>query len=122
MKTTLRTHTNGELTGKDVDKEVALAGWVHTRRDHGGVIFIDLRDRKGLTQIVFNPEFNNESITDYRDIRYPGNGLAEGTTGYVAPREKLTVNVFYVALTWNMFRKPYYYYDYNRTEKADQMY
>jgi len=51
-----RTHTCGELTGKHVDKRVILDGWVHTRRDHGGVIFIDLRDRYGLTQVVFNPD------------------------------------------------------------------
>jgi aspartyl-tRNA synthetase len=58
MKTAYRTNTCGELTAKDIDKEVSLAGWVQSRRDHGGVIFIDLRDRYGLTQIVFNPEFN----------------------------------------------------------------
>ncbi len=52
----LRTHTNGELSTADVKKEVVLTGWVHTRRDHGGVIFIDLRDRYGITQIVFNPD------------------------------------------------------------------
>ena len=52
----LRTNTCGELTNKDDKKEVTLAGWVQNRRDHGGVIFIDLRDRYGLTQVVFNPE------------------------------------------------------------------
>ncbi|MFC1698220.1 aspartate--tRNA ligase [Nanoarchaeota archaeon] len=51
-----RTHTCGELTKEDLDKDVILQGWVDTRRDHGGVIFIDLRDRYGLTQIVFNPD------------------------------------------------------------------
>ncbi|MBR9690175.1 aspartate--tRNA ligase, partial [Candidatus Woesearchaeota archaeon] len=51
----LRTHTNGELTKKDVKKNVELCGWVDTRRDHGGIIFIDLRDRHGITQIVFEP-------------------------------------------------------------------
>ena len=62
MKTSIRSHTCGELTAKEIDKEVTLAGWVSTRRDHGGVIFIDLRDRHGLTQIVFNSEFNEESL------------------------------------------------------------
>lgn len=55
-----RTHNCSELTAKDVGKEVVLMGWVQRRRDHGGVIFVDLRDREGITQAVFNPEFNEE--------------------------------------------------------------
>lgn len=51
-----RTHNCGGLTKKDEKKKVVLNGWVQTRRDHGGVIFIDLRDRHGLTQAVFNPD------------------------------------------------------------------
>ena len=51
-----RTNTCGELTKKDDKKEVVLQGWVQSRRDHGGVIFIDLRDRYGITQVVFNPD------------------------------------------------------------------
>ncbi|RKH13108.1 aspartate--tRNA ligase [Corallococcus sp. CA053C] len=51
-----RTHTCGQLTAANVGEEVVLFGWVHNRRDHGGAVFIDLRDRDGLTQVVFEPD------------------------------------------------------------------
>ena len=50
----MRTHMCGEVTKQQLGESVALCGWVHRRRDHGGVIFIDLRDREGLVQVVFN--------------------------------------------------------------------
>jgi len=56
-----RTHHCCQLRDTDINKEVVLMGWVQHRRDHGGVIFIDLRDKEGITQIVFNPE-NSKSI------------------------------------------------------------
>ena len=56
-----RTHTCGELCSKEVGKKVVLSGWVDTRRDHGNLTFIDIRDRYGLTQIVLNPEVNKDS-------------------------------------------------------------
>jgi aspartyl-tRNA synthetase len=64
-----RTHSCNELTAADIGKEIILMGWVLRRRDHGGVIFIDLRDRHGITQIVFNPEVNPEVHKKAHQVR-----------------------------------------------------
>jgi len=64
-----RTLYCGDLRSSHAGSEVILMGWVHRRRDHGGVIFIDLRDREGLAQIVFNPEINPEIHTEAHKIR-----------------------------------------------------
>jgi aspartyl-tRNA synthetase len=66
---TLKTHTCGQLRSKDADQSVTLAGWVHRRRDHGGLVFIDLRDRWGITQVVFNPDTSPEAHAAARDLR-----------------------------------------------------
>ena len=64
-----RTHNCNELGPDHLEQEVILMGWVLRRRDHGGVIFIDLRDRWGITQIVFNPEFNSEIHAKAHQLR-----------------------------------------------------
>ncbi len=73
-----RTHTCGELTDKDVNRKVALCGWCSTRRDHGGVIFIDLRDRYGLTQIVFDPSNDSKSHKTAETLRREDVVVVEG--------------------------------------------
>ncbi|MCA1828807.1 MAG: aspartate--tRNA ligase [Myxococcales bacterium] len=65
-----RTNSCGELTAKDVGKEVVLFGWVHNRRDHGGAVFIDLRDRAGLTQVVFEADAGKEIHDLSQELRY----------------------------------------------------
>ena len=65
----LKDHNCGEINKKDVGKRVILAGWVDRRRDHGGLIFIDLRDREGVVQVVFNPEISKESHETANELR-----------------------------------------------------
>jgi aspartyl-tRNA synthetase len=64
-----RSHYCGDVTSAEDGKEVILMGWTHRRRDHGGVIFVDLRDRTGLVQVVFNPEFDTTAHQEAHRIR-----------------------------------------------------
>jgi aspartyl-tRNA synthetase len=65
----LKTHNCGELRAADTGQSVTLAGWVHRRRDHGGLIFIDLRDKEGITQVVFNPEVSGDAHSIATELR-----------------------------------------------------
>jgi len=64
-----RTNTCGELRATHAGQTVTLAGWVHRRRDHGGVVFLDLRDRAGLVQITINPDIARESLDLVNNVR-----------------------------------------------------
>ena len=78
-----RTHHCRELGAKDVGRQVVLMGWVQRRRDHGGVIFIDLRDREGITQVVFNPAESQEVHAKAHGLR---GEYVIGVRGMVEPR------------------------------------
>ena len=64
-----RTHTCGQLGKQEVGSQVVLMGWAQRRRDHGGLIFVDLRDREGITQVVFNPEIDQGAHSEAHSIR-----------------------------------------------------
>ncbi len=84
-----RTHHCRELSVADVGREVVLMGWVQRRRDHGGVIFVDLRDREGITQVVFNPEINAVVHDKAQALR---NEFVIGVRGKVDPRPEGMIN------------------------------
>jgi aspartyl-tRNA synthetase len=84
-----RTHTCGELRAADEGKTVLLMGWVHRRRDHGGVIFVDLRDREGITQVVFHEDVDPAVHQRAEEVR-PEYVIA--VEGKVAPRGAAAVN------------------------------
>jgi aspartyl-tRNA synthetase len=82
-----RTHTCGDLRRTDADKQVKLSGWVHRKRDHGGVIFVDLRDHYGITQIVVNPD-----SPFFKEVETLRNESVITFTGQVVLRTQDTIN------------------------------
>jgi len=84
-----RTHYCGDVTEKNVGERVTLKGWVQKRRDLGGLIFVDLRDRTGIVQIVFSPEHSPEAFHTAEAIR---SEYVLDVTGKVVPRSEETVN------------------------------
>jgi aspartyl-tRNA synthetase len=84
-----RSHYCGALTSADLGKEVVLMGWAHRRRDHGGLIFVDLRDREGLGQVVFDPEQSPAAHKKAEAIR---NEYVVAIRGTVCARPEGTVN------------------------------
>ena len=84
-----RTHYCGDLRAADIGSEVILMGWALRRRDHGGLIFIDLRDREGIAQIVFDPEVNGAAHAVAESVR---SEFVLAVKGKVIPRPEGTVN------------------------------
>ena len=84
----MRTHYCGQVTESLIEQEVAVCGWVNRRRDHGGIIFVDLRDRDGIVQVVFDPE-QSDIFATAEQIR---NEYVLHVTGRVRPRPEGTVN------------------------------
>lgn len=97
----MRTHTCGELNISHVGQKVVLMGWVHRRRDHGGIVFIDLRDRYGFTQIKFDPKLNEREWKEVEKLR---NEWVLKITGIVLARpdnmknEKLTTGMIEIGV------------------------
>ncbi len=85
-----RTHTCGEITPKNEGNHVLLCGWVHRRRDHGGLIFIDLRDRFGITQLVFDPIRSPEAHRISEKLR---SEWVIAVKGIVIPRQNEMINL-----------------------------
>ncbi|PIN70472.1 aspartate--tRNA ligase [Candidatus Woesearchaeota archaeon CG11_big_fil_rev_8_21_14_0_20_43_8] len=89
MKTRMRTHTCGNLRLQNDKEKVSVCGWVQSRRDHGGIIFIDLRDRHGLTQVVFDPSNNDQA---HKEAEHIGREWVLKVDGTVRPRGEGLVN------------------------------
>jgi aspartyl-tRNA synthetase len=122
-----RTHNCGELTSAHLGVEVRLTGWVQFRRDHGGLIFIDLRDRNGLTQVVFVPEIAAKAHEHAHILR---SEYVVALEGYVRPRPEgmanpnmLTGDIEVVVRSWkllNTAKTPPFIID-ERVEPAENL-
>jgi len=84
-----RTHRCGDLSAEHIGQDVCLMGWVQRRRDHGGLIFIDLRDREGIVQLALDPDRDLESLQKAEQVR---NEFVLAAKGTVSPRPEGTVN------------------------------
>ena len=84
----MRTQYCGNLNASFIDQDVELCGWVHRRRDHGGVIFIDLRDREGLIQVVYDPDLPDI----FAQAEHVRNEFVLRVKGRVRARPEGTVN------------------------------
>ncbi|MGA9160860.1 MAG: aspartate--tRNA ligase [Actinomycetota bacterium] len=89
LRTAMRTHACGELRSEHTGERVALCGWVWRRRDHGGVTFVDLRDREGLVQLVFHPE---DAPRAHAAAQHLGSETVVRVSGEVRDRPQGTVN------------------------------
>ena len=85
-----RSHNLGELTLSDINKEVTLCGWVYKTRDLGGMTFVDLRDRYGITQLAFNLETNKKLCLDARSL---GREYVVQISGKVIERSSKNLNL-----------------------------
>ena len=93
-----RTHTCGELTETNINAKVKLSGWIHSKRDHGGLLFIDLRDEYGITQIVVDK--NNKVFSSLEHIRLES---VVKVSGEVISRSKETWQKFRIIYAYKWF-------------------
>lgn len=85
----MRTHKNTDINEKNIGQKVILNGWVHRRRDHGGIIFVDLRDISGIVQLVFDPAYNSNPHQEADELR---NEFVIAVEGVIKPRTPENIN------------------------------
>lgn len=124
----LKSHSCGELRKENIGARVSLAGWVDRRRDHGGLIFIDLRDREGIVQVVFNPEVSKSCHEVASQVR---SEYVVMVSGEVAPRPTGTENpnlptgdievIAYNTDILNLSKTPPFYINEDNTEVEESL-